>query len=182
MRPNQITYEIQQSLFIFLLSGVARCNSKCGDHGDQGNATNDKLNSSQFLEVTALLSELSLKDENCYSPEPGERGFITCKLFLLSVVPNKQAKSHFGLDYTLARDVIDRVTLRLSMIGPITFWTLHIMAQDFLACDFLAPDIWDGMTHRLIRIWPRTIWTFDVMDCDFLDQCILAQDNLEQKT
>ena len=75
MRPNQITYEIQQSLFIFLLSGVARCNSKCGDHGDQGNATNDKLNSSQFLEVTALLSELSLKDENCYSPEPGERGF-----------------------------------------------------------------------------------------------------------
>ena len=56
------------------------------------------------------------------------------------------------------------------------------MAQEFLACDFLAPGIWDQMTHRLITIWPRTIWTFDVMDRDFLDRCISAQDKLDQKT
>ena len=91
------------------------------------------------------------------------------------------AKSHFG-QRRLAPDIMDRATLRLSTIGPITFWTFHIMTQDFLACDFLAPDIWDQMTHRLITIWPRTIWTCDVMDRDFLDQCILAQDKLDQRT
>ena len=65
------------------------------------------------------------------------------------------------LNLTLARitlwpetspDIMDQATLWLSTIGPITFWAFHVMAQDFLACDCLAPDNWDQMTHRLITI------------------------------
>ena len=67
------------------------------------------------------------------------------------------------------------------MIGPNTFWTLLATAQDYLASDFLVPDIWDGMTQLLVTIWLGTVWTCNVMDSDYLDQCVLAQDKLDQR-
>ena len=33
-----------------------------------------------------------------------------------------------------------------------------------------------------MTIWPRTIWTCEVMDHDIFDQCISAQDKLDQRT